>query len=192
VPGTTQQMSAKYDNDRICFCPEFLRERCAQEDFLHRNTICLVGTGNAEAYDVVCRVHKDTSEIFKQVAPVEAELTKYMQNVYNTYRILFANAMYEVCKHNDVEYNSVLESLLVRKEMDARYMRCSEDMRGPSGPCLVKDSLAFNQYVKDLGLEPAPKTFQTIVDDMALYPRTVIAGTRTEADYFGKEIGRAE
>ena len=43
------------------------------------------------------------------VKPIEAELTKYMQNVYNTYRILFANGFYEVCKHNNVEYNNIVE-----------------------------------------------------------------------------------
>ena len=124
------------------------------------------------------------------VSPIEAELTKYMQNVYNTYRVLFANGFYEVCKHNGVEYNSVLESLLVRNELNAKYMRCSEDLRGPSGPCLVKDSLAFNEYVKTLDLEIKPEIFQTIVNDMRLYPRTVIDGTRTETEYFGKEINK--
>jgi hypothetical protein len=69
-------------------------------------------------------------------------------------------------------------------------MKCNEKLRGPSGPCLVKDSLAFNQYVKSLELDPSPKIFQTIVDDMALYPRTVIDGTRTEKEYFGKELSK--
>jgi radical SAM superfamily enzyme len=71
-------------------------------------------------------------------------------------------------------------------------MRCSEKMRGPSGPCLVKDSLAFNQYVKSLNLETVPKIFQTIVDDMELYPKTVIEGTRTEKEYFGKELKKQD
>ena len=69
-------------------------------------------------------------------------------------------------------------------------MKCSEELRGPSGPCLVKDSLAFNQYVKTLDLDIKPNIFQTIVDDMKLYPRTVIEGTRTEKEYFGKELNK--
>lgn len=91
-----------------------------------------------------------------------------------------------MCKYNGVEYNSVLSSLLVRNELDSKYMKCNENIRGPSGPCLVKDSLAFNEYVKKLDLEIKPTIFQTIVNDMALYPRTVIDGTRTELEYFGK------
>jgi UDPglucose 6-dehydrogenase len=190
TPGTTQKMIYKYNNDKICFCPEFLKERCAYDDFMLNNKICIVGTVSEKAYEVIKEIHGKICTSFKMVTPIEAELTKYMQNVYNTYRVLFANGFYEVCKHNGVEYNSVLESLLVRNELDAKYMRCSEDLRGPSGPCLVKDSLAFNEYVKTLDLEIKPEIFQTIVNDMRLYPRTVIDGTRTETEYFGKEINK--
>lgn len=188
TPGTTKKMIDKYSNDKICFCPEFLKERCAYEDFMINNPICVVGTENKDAFETIKIICGPISKVLKMVKPVEAELTKYMQNVYNTYRILFANGMYEVCKHNKVEYNSVLESLLCRKELDEKYMRCNENIRGPSGPCLVKDSLAFNQYVNSLDLGIKPKIFQTIVDDMELYPKTVIKGTRTEKEYFGKEL----
>jgi UDP-glucose 6-dehydrogenase len=123
------------------------------------------------------------------VHPIEAELSKYFQNVFNTTRILFANAYYEICKKHGIEYDNIIEHLLVRKEMDDKYIRCNENMRGPSGPCLVKDTLAFNEYVKTLELAtPTPSIFQTLVDDMKLYPKTVIQGTRTESEYFGKEL----
>jgi UDPglucose 6-dehydrogenase len=186
TPGTTQKMIEKYENDKICFCPEFLKERCAYKDFMEENPICIVGTTNQVAFDTIKEIHSKICKEFKMVKPIEAELTKYMQNIYNTYRILFANGFYEVCKHNGVEYNSVLSSLLVRNELDSKYMKCDENIRGPSGPCLVKDSLAFNEYVKKLDLEIKPTIFQTIVNDMSLYPRTVIDGTRTELEYFGK------
>jgi len=188
TPETTNRMIKKYNNEKICFCPEFLKERCALEDFMKNNHICVVGTVCKKTFEVVKKIHEPICKEFKMVTPVEAELTKYMQNVYNTYRILFANGMYEICKHNNVEYNSVLESLLIRDELDKKYMKCDESIRGPSGPCLVKDSLAFNQYVNSLNLKIKPKIFQTIVDDMELYPRTVIDGTRSEKEYFGKEL----
>ena len=188
TPETTNRMIKKYNNEKICFCPEFLKERCALEDFMKNNYICIVGTVSEKTFEVVKKIHEPICKEFKMVTPVEAELTKYMQNVYNTYRILFANGMYEICKHNNVEYNSVLESLLVRDELDKKYMKCDESIRGPSGPCLVKDSLAFNQYVNSLNLAIKPNIFKTIVDDMELYPKTVIDGTRSEKEYFGKEL----
>jgi hypothetical protein len=78
--------------------------------------------------------------------------------------------------------------LLLRNEIDEKYIRCNENLRGPSGPCLVKDTLAFNEYVKTLQLTTNPSVFQTLVDDMKLYPKTVIHGTRSELEYFGKEL----
>jgi UDPglucose 6-dehydrogenase len=188
TPGTTAKMIQKYNNNKICFCPEFLKERCAYQDFMENNPICIIGTESEEVFNIMKEIHGPICLKFKMVKPIEAELTKYMQNVFNTYRILFANGFYEICKHNDVEYNSVLDSLLHRKELDEKYMKCDENIRGPSGPCLVKDSLAFNQYVKNLNLEIKPSIFQTIVNDMELYPKTVIDGTRTEKEYFGKEL----
>jgi len=188
TPGTTQKLIEKYANNKICFCPEFLKERSAYDDFMINNPICIVGTVSNDAFETVKYVHLSISNTFKMVKPIEAELTKYMQNVYNTYRILFANGFYEVCKHNDVDYESVLSSLVIRNELDLKYMKCNEEMRGPSGPCLVKDTLAFNEYVKGLNLKVKPTIFQTMVNDMKLYKKTVIAGTRTEQEYFGSQL----
>ena len=33
-PGTTKKLCIKYDTNKICFCPEFLRERSAETDFI--------------------------------------------------------------------------------------------------------------------------------------------------------------
>jgi UDPglucose 6-dehydrogenase len=186
TPGTTQCMIEKYQNNNICFCPEFLKERSAYDDFMYNNPICIVGTHSESAFEVIKKAHEGISNTFKMVTPIEAELTKYMQNVYNTYRIMFANGFYEVCKANGVKYNSVLESLVIRGELDEKYMKCDETLRGASGPCLVKDSLAFNEYVKTLDMEIRPSIFQTIVNDIKLYPRSVIWGTRSEIEYFGR------
>uniref|UniRef100_A0A6C0EU84 UDP-glucose/GDP-mannose dehydrogenase dimerisation domain-containing protein n=1 Tax=viral metagenome TaxID=1070528 RepID=A0A6C0EU84_9ZZZZ len=187
VPGTTYSMIQKYNNNNICFCPEFLKERCAYEDFVC-NKICLIGSISENAFDVIKKIHNTICTNYKNVHPTEAELTKYMQNVFNTYKILFANGFYEICEYNNVNYSSVLETLVERGEMENKYMLCNDKLRGPSGPCLVKDSLAFNTYVNKLNLPIKPTIFQTIVNDMKLYPKTVIEGTRSEIEYFGKNI----
>jgi len=188
IPGTTDKLIIKYNNQNICFCPEFLKERSAYYDFLYNNKVCVVGTVSETAFNMIKVIHNPICKNIKHISPIEAELTKYMQNVFNTYKILFANGFYEVCKINNVEYNNVLNTLVERGEIESKYMLCDINMRGPSGPCLVKDSLAFNEYVKTLNLSVKPTIFQTIVNDMKLYPKTVINGTRTEEEYFGKNI----
>jgi nucleotide sugar dehydrogenase len=188
TPETTINYIEKYNNDKICFCPEFLRERCAKEDFKYNNKICIIGTVSKTVYEIVKSCHNQICKEFRYVHPTEAELTKYFQNVYNTNRILFANAFYEVCKHNNVNYNNIVDNLLIRNEIDDKYIRCNEILRGPSGPCLVKDTIAFNEYVKSINLKTKPSLFQTMVNDMKLYPKTIIHGTRSEIEYFGKEL----
>ena len=103
---------------------------------------------------------------------------KYFQNVYNVYRILFANGFYEVCKAEGADYNCILDTLIIRGEVTNDYLECNENLRGPSGPCLIKDSLAFNNYTKKINL--VSDIFQNIVNDLNIYPKTVIKGTRPE------------
>jgi len=75
---------------------------------------------------------------------------------------------------------------MIRKEIDEKYLRCNENLRGPSGPCLVKDTIAFTEYVKKNNDNIS--IFKALVNDMKLYPKSVIKGTRTELEYFGKNL----
>jgi UDPglucose 6-dehydrogenase len=44
-PGTTQSLKDKYFHTmKICFIPEFLRERCAITDFTENHDVCIIGT----------------------------------------------------------------------------------------------------------------------------------------------------
>lgn len=187
IPGTTDSLINKYPLLNILFIPEFLHERSALDDLLN-SKLCLIGSYNEDNYLKIVKIFKNIYKNFKLVTPLEAELTKYFQNVYNTSKILFANAFYEVCRKNNVNYDNIIKTLKSKDEIDTSYLLCNNNMRGPSGPCLVKDTLAFNQYVKSLNLSPSPKIFQTLVDDMCIYPKTVIDGTRSEMEYFGKII----
>ena len=39
TPGTTNNLVVKYSDKKIAFVPEFLRERCAYEDFINNHNI---------------------------------------------------------------------------------------------------------------------------------------------------------
>lgn len=189
TPETTIKYINNYKNDKICFCPEFLKERSAYDDFKFNNPLLIVGTLSDDVFETIKDIHQSICTVSKKVHPTEAELTKYFQNVYNTNRILLANAFYEICKSNNVEYDNIIDNLLVRNEIDDKYLRCNEKLRGPSGPCLVKDTLAFNEYSKHVTVGGNKiSLFDAMVNDMKLYPKTVIDGTRTELEYFGKTL----
>ena len=42
--GFTQTAINKFNNLTLCFVPEFLRERCAADDFIHNHNLLAVGT----------------------------------------------------------------------------------------------------------------------------------------------------
>jgi len=45
-PGTTDKLKLQYSNLRFAFVPEFLKERCAFNDFVFNNNILVVGVDN--------------------------------------------------------------------------------------------------------------------------------------------------
>ena len=58
-PGTTQELCIAYNTHQICFCPEFLRERAAETDFIEKNTLLAIGTEDDEVYNIVKNSHGD-------------------------------------------------------------------------------------------------------------------------------------
>jgi UDPglucose 6-dehydrogenase len=188
IPQTTDKMHERYPNLRLAFVPEFLRERSAFVDFVENNDVLAIGVYNAFDAMAVEKSHGRLPKNITIMSPLEAELVKYYNNVFNTAKIIFANGMYEVCKTVDADYQKIYDAICMRDHINPSYLKCSETMRGASGPCLSKDPLAFKNWVESLDMENKPKIFSTIVEDNNMYPKTVIKGTRTETEFFGKEI----
>jgi len=190
IPQTTDRMKKKYPSLRLAFVPEFLRERSAFVDFVENNDVLAIGVYD-DSYADAEAVRESHGRLPKNVVimtPLEAELVKYYNNVYNTAKIIFANGMYEVCDTVGANYQKIFDAISLREHINPSYLKCSESMRGASGPCLSKDPVAFKNWVETLPMKNKPKIFSTIVEDNNMYPKTVIAGTRTEKEFFGKEI----
>jgi nucleotide sugar dehydrogenase len=169
IPGTTTNLIEKYKL-KITVCPEFLKERQGYADIKAAN-LCIVGTEDPSAAAAVAEMYQPLNCKISQVHPTEAELTKYFQNVYNTQKILFANAFYEICKHKNVNYDNIIKNLEYKKSVDTEYLQCNETLRGPAGACLPKDTAAFNTFVKQLPLK-TPNIFEAMVNDMKIYSQT--------------------
>jgi UDPglucose 6-dehydrogenase len=166
IPGTTDKLIESYPARKLCFVPEFLRERSALTDFVDNHDVLIVGTNNSEIYDKIVECHSHLPKNTTQVTPTEAELAKYFSNVYNSMRVTFANGIFEVCKQLGANYQHVLNSCQMRSTISPEYLKCSDYLRGFSGYCLPKDSLAFSVLVKQLGLDYI-NIFDAIVEDNA-------------------------
>lgn len=178
MPGTTNRLSEKFDNLKICFVPEFLRERCALEDFIDNHDLCVVGTEDNEVYQTIMKCHKQLPDKYIKLSPVEAEVIKYFNNVYNATLITFANAFYRLCQDIGADYDMVKNTIVTRKHISDAYLDCSENFRGFGGPCLPKDTRAMAWFANNRNLDIG--LFDMLLKENSKYKTTVYDGMRDE------------
>jgi len=151
-PGNTKMLMEKYSNLKICYVPEFLRERCAYDDFIYNHDLLLIGSTDEFIIENIKKIHKHLPKKIKTCTTTEAEFVKYFSNNYNALRISFANYFYELCKLSNVNYDVVLENYLERDHNLGDYLGCNENLRGYGGMCLPKDVKAIVHFANEIGL----------------------------------------
>jgi UDPglucose 6-dehydrogenase len=197
TPGTTQRLHERFgfvpDKDnlfpdhgfhggesgqyfKIAFVPEFLRERCAEIDFIENHDVCIIGTGDEKVYNKIKEAHGRYPRKFIKLTRTEAEFCKYFNNIYNATLVTFANSMYEVCKAMNVNYTDVKNAIVQRDHITDIYLDCNDNFRGFGGMCLPKDTKAIAYLAKELC--PNVNFFETILSENAKYKTTVFAGMR--------------
>ena len=87
------------------------------------------------------------------VKPTEAEVIKYFNNVNHSVQIIFSNIAFEVCKKLGVHYDAVYHAISKRECFNPAYLMCNDNLRGFGGHCLPKDTSAWANLVKNLGLD---------------------------------------
>jgi len=152
VPGTSDRLSAKHPNLRICSVPEFLRAKTALADFMYNHDLLIIGSNREEDYDMIKEIHGNLPQNVACVKPAEAEVVKYFNNVNHSVQIIFSNIAYDVCRALGVDYNNVYNAIIKRDCFNPAYLMCNENLRGFGGHCLPKDTSAWANLVKKLGL----------------------------------------
>lgn len=159
-PGTCKNVVEPLIRDRgfsddlvsVASNPEFLREGCCWEDFMHPGRI-VIGAENGDSVQSLRRLYEKLDTQLYIVSPSTAEYSKYLSNVMLATLISFSNEMAHVasvfqdvdvmeafrCLHDDSRLkNSGIKSYL--------YPGC-----GYGGYCLPKDILAFTAALQDAG-----------------------------------------
>lgn len=171
TPGTTDQFS-KTVTIRLAYCPEFLREKAAYTDFAENHDLCAIGAYTQADFELIKKAHGELPQHVAWMSPLEAELIKYFVNVYNAYRIIFANEFYEVCKTLGADYVKIKNAVVLRRNVGNAYLDCHENFRGFGGACLPKDAKAFATFVKQLGIDM--KMFEAIVEENKKFRTTIL------------------
>jgi nucleotide sugar dehydrogenase len=151
-PGTTNELIKKYPNLTFAFVPEFLRERCAYEDFVYNNNILVVGTQDDKVYKEIVKSHGDLPVHKVKVDIIEAELMKYFSNTYKAMRITFANSFYKVAEHFGANYDVIKDTFLYHGVQEGHYLNVNKTFGGYGGMCLPKDTKAMKSLVDELDL----------------------------------------
>jgi UDPglucose 6-dehydrogenase len=151
-PGFTSECQLIFKDLKICFVPEFLRERCAYEDFMNMEAL-IIGAESEEIFTEVIKVHSflKPKKIIKLTSS-EAETVKYMSNVYKAMKVVFSNIIYELSHKLEGNYDNVLDAFLSLSIKEKDYMSVNSDYRGYGGYCLPKDTTALDYTLKELGL----------------------------------------
>lgn len=178
IPGFTDSMQKKYPDAEICFVPEFVRERCAEFDFLLEHRLLAVGTNNKKTYDTVIEAHGNLPRNVVQLSPAEAEILKYYLNVYAATRVTFANVFFEICKKFDADYKQVKDAYVKTGRLGDMYLDVSEELRGYGGMCLPKDTRALVNLIEDLDLDL--DLIKSVDSDNSKFDATVFDGMRGE------------
>ena len=153
VPGTCERLSATHPNLRICSVPEFLRAKSALADFMYNHDLLVVGSNREEDFELIKKIHGHLPQNVACVKPTEAEVIKYFNNVNHSVQIIFANIAFEVCKKLGVHYDAVYHAISKRECFNPAYLMCNDNLRGFGGHCLPKDTSAWANLVKNLGLD---------------------------------------
>jgi len=162
-PGSIDGWKEQFNSLNISFVPEFLREKCAVEDFIYNNQVLVIGTEDDEAENMIRECHGVLPVHTVRMKPTEAELVKYFSNSYKAMRVTFANAFYRLSEALGANYDVVKDTFLFHGIGDGHYLRVNKEFGGFGGTCLPKDTRGLANLVDELGLDI--DLFRVIVSD---------------------------
>ena len=175
-PGFTERMITKYSKLTISFVPEFLRERCAKDDFINNHKLLAIGTNDIWVFKKIVKCHGKLPDNIEHLTPNEAEVLKYYNNVYAALRITFANNMYEICEKLNCDYTTIKNAYIKTGKATDMYLDVNPNLRGYGGMCLPKDTLAIASLMKELDIDL--NLIKTIHNDNEKFKKTVFNGMR--------------
>ena len=176
-PGFTSYMNQKYPLINICFVPEFLRERCAEFDFILEHRLLAIGTADDFVYKKILEAHGDLPKNVVKLSSEEAEILKYYLNLYAATRVTFANVFFEICSKFNADYKRIKDAYVLTDRLGDMYLEVTDNLRGYGGMCLPKDTKAIAKLIEDLDLDL--DFFKTIDSDNAKFNSTVFKGMRS-------------
>lgn len=161
-PGTTENIvintieeisGKKVGKDfGVCMNPEYLREKTAEKDFANP-WIILIGEYDQKSGDTLAEIYQGFSAPLHRVSLREAEVQKYIHNLYNATKISFFNEFRQICKKIGADPERIFPIVAASTEGIWNPNYGLADYGPFSGMCLPKDTQAFFAWAESLGWE---------------------------------------
>ncbi len=135
-------------NFGVCMNPEYLREAKAEEDFLKPKAITIGALGD-RSFDRLNRMYSPFEAPVYRMSLEEAEMQKYIHNIFNATKIAFFNEMRQVAEELGIETEKMF-SLVVKTAEASWNPEYGTKNFGPfNGMCLPKDTAAFKAWARE-------------------------------------------
>jgi len=164
--GTTQSYQVRYPQANFAFNPEFLRDKTANEDFLHNDRQVVGYTTKTKDSPLVKELLAILPQTpYQRLMPSgAAELVKYAGNTFLALQVIFANQLYDICESAGINYNEVKAAVKSDKRIGPSHWEIfhtesslkstvGEVYRGYGGKCFPKDMDVFIHEAKKLGVD---------------------------------------
>ena len=146
LPGTSKILTEETEHE-VYFMPEFLTERTAYDDFCKQ--------------PMIFTAHKDLlqkifiGKKFLEMSSQEAEITKYVHNVFGALKVTYFNAVYELCRHLQADYNNIRQGVLLSGYINEPHTKVPgpDGKFGYGGKCFPKDVDALTEFCKKAKLD---------------------------------------
>src|SRR5215212_11548379 len=134
----------------VAMNPEFLRAVTSEQDFA-RPWITVLGSSDRRTAEILDELYAPFGALIVRCTPTEAEMIKYVNNVYNAVKISYFNEVHLICQELGIDSNLIGSAVA----------RSAESMWNPlygtrggvpfGGACLPKDTAAFMAFVREHG-----------------------------------------
>jgi len=135
------------DFDIVSF-PEFLREKTSTKDSIKPRLI-VIGSQSKKVKNIFNKLYKDFKVKIYFIKPEEAELQKYIHNIYNATKISFFNEFREVSLRLGINPDVIFPIVSISAEASWNKKYGIKNLGPFTGKCLPKDSEGFLRYIKN-------------------------------------------
>ena len=155
-PGTSEELG-------VAFMPEFLTEKNWEDDFKNCNH-WILGSTDPFLLEKMKRMFElaynegNGTIVNKEVIqckPSEAEMIKYLKNVFLSVKVGFFNELENICSELDINYENVrcIATQDVRIGTNHTKVPGHDGKRGFGGTCFPKDTNALARFAKEKGID---------------------------------------